>query len=226
MTTASTDRQRLKQAREVIHENRPDKGSSNAVYAAYVAVIAALVYGIPAVHAFFAFVDPAWTAQHLTGLQGALVLGGAGVGLLLLAYRLGSIRGPVVPDLPYLDQVAGSALDRAVVLRHQTEHTEMHGARPCQMPTIVSPPFKLSVCPVTNPAVTKYSMPCAISSGSAQRCKGIFFIRSRTASIPSFSIAIGLVTPPGAIAFTVILCGASSFAHDFVKPRIAAFAAQ
>jgi hypothetical protein len=117
MTTPSTDRQRLKQARGVIHEGRPDKGSSNAVYAAYVAVIASLVYGIPAVHAFFAFVDPAWTAQHLTGWQGVLVLGGAGVGLLLLAYRLGSVRGPVVPDLPYLDQVAGSAIDRALVLR-------------------------------------------------------------------------------------------------------------
>jgi hypothetical protein len=117
VTGPDSDRERLKQAREVIHEGRPDKGSSNAVYAAYVAVIASLVYGIPAVHAFFAFVDPAWTAQHLSGWQGVVVLGGAGVALLLLAYRLGSVRGPVVPDLPYLDHVAGSALDRALVLR-------------------------------------------------------------------------------------------------------------
>jgi hypothetical protein len=117
MSGPSTDRARLAQAREVIQGGLPDKGNSNAVYAAYVAVIASLVYGIPAVHAFFAFVDPAWTARHLTGWQGVLVLSAAGAGLVLLAYRLGSVRGPVVPDLPYLDHVASSPLDRALVLR-------------------------------------------------------------------------------------------------------------
>jgi hypothetical protein len=87
------------------------------VYAAYVAVISALVYGVPASHAFFEFVDPAWISRHLTGVQGVLVVGTVVVALLLLAHRLGHLRGPVVPDLPYLDHVAVSALDRAVVLR-------------------------------------------------------------------------------------------------------------
>lgn len=72
---------------------------------------------MPASHAFFEFVDPAWISRHLTGVQGALVGGAIVLALLLLAHRLGRIRGPVVPDLPYLDHVAVSALDRAVVLR-------------------------------------------------------------------------------------------------------------
>jgi len=111
------DRERLAQARRVIRGGLPEEGNGNAVYAAYVAVIASLVYGVPASHAFFEFVDPAWISRHLTGVQGALVAGTFVAALLLLAHRLGSVRGPVVPDLPYLDHVAVSALDRAVVLR-------------------------------------------------------------------------------------------------------------
>jgi len=113
----TTDRERLAQAREVIHGGEADRSASNAVYAAYVAVIASLVYGVPASRAFFIFVDPGWLSRHLTGVQGVLVIGAVVLGLVLLAYRVGSIRGPVVPDLPYLDHVASSALDRAVVLR-------------------------------------------------------------------------------------------------------------
>jgi len=113
----SGDRDRLAQARRVIRGGLPEEGNGNAVYAAYVAVIAALVYGVPASHAFFEFVDPAWISRHLTGVQGALLLVSFVVALLLLAHGLGHIRGPVVPDLPYLDHVATSALDRAVVLR-------------------------------------------------------------------------------------------------------------
>jgi hypothetical protein len=113
----SGDRERLAQARRVIRGGLPEEGNGNAVYAAYVAVISALVYGVPASHAFFEFVDPAWISRHLTGVQGVLVVGTVVVALLLLAHRLGHLRGPVVPDLPYLDHVAVSALDRAVVLR-------------------------------------------------------------------------------------------------------------
>lgn len=113
----TTDRDRLTQAREVIRGGLPAEGNGNAVYAAYVAVIASLVYGVPASRAFFEFVDPAWLSRHLTGVQGVLIVGAVVVALLLLAHRLGSVRGPVVPDLPYLDHVVVSGLDRAVVLR-------------------------------------------------------------------------------------------------------------
>jgi hypothetical protein len=113
----ATDRERLAQARRVIRGGLPEEGNGNVVYAAYVTLIASLVYGVPASRAFFEFVDPAWLSQHLTGVQGVLVIGGSIAGLWMLAHQLGTIRGPVVPDLPYLDHVAVSALDRAVVLR-------------------------------------------------------------------------------------------------------------
>ena len=111
----SLDTERLERAREVITGGRPT-GESNALYAVYVAVIAALSYGVPASQQFFRFLDPQWLAQHLTGLGGVAVLAAAAVALLALTFRAGRIRGPVVPDLPYLDHVATSPLDRAVVL--------------------------------------------------------------------------------------------------------------
>ncbi len=109
------DSGRLEQARQVITGGRPHT-ESNAVYAVYVAVIAAGAYGVPASQQFFKFVDPQWLAAHLTGLRGLVVIVGAAAGLLFLATRVGRIRGPVVPDLPFLDHVASSPLDRAVVL--------------------------------------------------------------------------------------------------------------
>ena len=113
----TSDRERLDEARRVIRGGLPESGNGNIVYAAYVAVIAALTYGVPASRAFFLFVDPAWISRHLTGLQGAVVVGALVVAVWLVGHRLGSLRGPVVPDLPYLDHVAVSGLDRAVVLR-------------------------------------------------------------------------------------------------------------
>src|SRR5689334_18813567 len=97
-----TDAERLEQARGVVRGERPAEGSGNVVYAAYVAVLASLPHGVPAARAFLLFVDPTWLSRHLTGVQGVLVVGGAVLALVLLAHRLGSLRGPVVPDLPYL----------------------------------------------------------------------------------------------------------------------------
>ncbi|MEP6797478.1 MAG: hypothetical protein ABI890_04980 [Lapillicoccus sp.] len=111
-----TDRERLQDARRVI-TGEDTQREGNALYVTYVAVIAAGAYGVPASQQFFRFLDPAWMAQHLTGVRGlaaGVVLAAA---LLLLAFRAGGIHGPVVPDLPYLDHVASSPLDRTVVLR-------------------------------------------------------------------------------------------------------------
>ena len=69
-----TDAERLEQARQVVRGERPPDGNGNVVYAAYVAVIASLTYGVPAARAFFLFVDPAWLSRHLTGVQGVLVV--------------------------------------------------------------------------------------------------------------------------------------------------------
>jgi hypothetical protein len=63
------------------------------------------------------FVDPPWLATHLGGIRGVLLGAVVLVAALALAYRLGGVRGPVVPPLPYLDTIAASPLDRALVLR-------------------------------------------------------------------------------------------------------------
>lgn len=112
----SADTERLSSAREVLVGDEPGRGG-NAVYAVYVAVIAAGAYGVPAAQAFFRAVDPAWIEARLGG-PGAIAVGAlALVAFLAFAYRAGRIRGPVVPDLPYLDTVAASPIDRNVVLR-------------------------------------------------------------------------------------------------------------
>ena len=114
--SSSEDADLLKDARRVISGDT-HQGEGNAVYAVYVAVIAAGAYGVPASQQFFRFLDPQWMADHLGGVQGLVVGLVAAAALLLLAFRTGGIRGPVVPELPYLDHVATSPLDRAVVLR-------------------------------------------------------------------------------------------------------------
>ena len=112
----STDAQWLAEAREVLAGEERQR-SQNAVYAVYVAVIAAGAYGVPAAQALLRFVDPEWLATHLGGVRGILLGAVALVAALVLAYRLGRVRGPVVPALPYLDTIATSPLDRALVLR-------------------------------------------------------------------------------------------------------------
>lgn len=112
----SDDTDQLASARRVITGDE-HQGEGNAVYVVYVAVVAAGAYGVPAAQQFFRFLDPAWMADHLTGVRGLLVGVAIVAALLLLAFRAGGVRGPVVPDLPYLDHVATSPIDRAVVLR-------------------------------------------------------------------------------------------------------------
>ena len=110
------DSELLGDARRII-TGEDHQGEGNALYVVYVAVIAAGAYGVPASQQFFRFLDPAWMAQHLTGVRGLAAGVVVAAALLGLAFRAGSFRGPVVPDLPYLDHVASSPLDRAVVLR-------------------------------------------------------------------------------------------------------------
>jgi hypothetical protein len=112
----SSDAERLAEAREIL-AGEVRQRSQNAVYAVYVAVIVAGAYGVPAAQALLRFVDPPWLATHLGGVRGVLLATLVLVVALALAYRLGRVHGPVVPPLPYLDTVATSPLDRALVLR-------------------------------------------------------------------------------------------------------------
>lgn len=106
----------LRSANEILAGDRRNR-ESNAVYAVYVAVIAAGAYGVPAAQAFFRVLDPEWMAAHLTGPSAVAIGGVTLAALLVIAYRAGKLRGPVVPDLAYLDIVAPSPIDRALVLR-------------------------------------------------------------------------------------------------------------
>ena len=112
----SSDRERLAEAREILAGEERQR-SQNAVYAVYVAVIVAGAYGVPAAQALLRFVDPPWLASHLGGARGVLLGAVVLAATLALAYRLGRVRGPAVPPLPYLDAIATSPLDRALVLR-------------------------------------------------------------------------------------------------------------
>lgn len=113
---SATDRQLLRRAQEIIYGDGSDQGGNNAVYAAYVAVIAAGTYGVPASHELFRFVDPHWLSAHASTPAGALVLVLAALGVLAAAVAGGGVHGPVVPPLPYLDFVLGSPIDRATAL--------------------------------------------------------------------------------------------------------------
>jgi len=112
----SRDADLLRDARHVITGER-DTGQHNVTYAIYVAVIAAASYGVPAAQAFFRFLDPQWLATHLAGYRGVALAAVLLLATVVFAFRAGRVRGPVVPDLPFLDHVATSPLDRAVVLR-------------------------------------------------------------------------------------------------------------
>lgn len=112
----SRDADLLRDAHHVITGER-DTGQHNVTYAIYVAVIAAASYGVPAAQAFFRFLDPRWLATHLAGYRGVVLAMALLVATVAFVFRAGRVRGPVVPDLPYLDHVATSPLDRAVVLR-------------------------------------------------------------------------------------------------------------
>jgi len=112
----AADRDRLRQVRAAILGNRPDESLSNALYPAYVAVIAAGAYGIPAAQQLFRSLDEKWLAAHAWTPVGALVAAAFTAFLLTLVWLVGRVHGPVVPPLPYLELVVASPMPRKVTL--------------------------------------------------------------------------------------------------------------
>src|SRR5665647_1672019 len=112
----SADKARLRQVRAAILGNRPDTSLSSTLYPAYVAVIAAGSYGVPAAQQLFRSFDRQWLAEHVWtpgGAVGAAILAAL---LLTLVRLVGRVHGPVVPPLPYLDLVVASPMPRQVTL--------------------------------------------------------------------------------------------------------------
>ena len=96
---------------------RREKGRKQAWYGAYVAFLGALAYGFPVAQAVFRTTDPAWLREQLTSpvALGGVVLSIAGI--LWALYSAGSVRGPVVPPLPWIDHVVTTPVDRALAVR-------------------------------------------------------------------------------------------------------------
>lgn len=87
------------------------------LYALYVTAFLLITYGVTLAHAFFMTQDPQWLREQITSWRGALVL------LVLVgvavasAWRAGRVRGPVVPELPWIDLVVPGPVDRTITLR-------------------------------------------------------------------------------------------------------------
>lgn len=112
----SEDRERLEDAIHVLHGEEGTGTIRRLLYAFYLVVVLGGVYGFNLLRATLVTSDPAWLAQVASvwgGLAGLALL----AAILLLARWVGGVRGPVVPQLPFIDSVVASGLDRAVVLR-------------------------------------------------------------------------------------------------------------
>jgi hypothetical protein len=110
------DRQQLRQVRAAILGDRPDTSRNDTLYPAYVAVIAAGAYGIPAAQQLFRSLDGKWLAAHAWTPVGAIVVVSVAASFLALISLVGRVHGPVVPPLPYLELVVASPLPRKVTL--------------------------------------------------------------------------------------------------------------
>lgn len=114
---ARADRDRLRAAEDLIYGDGLKAVRRQWWYAAYVAVLMALVDGFPVLQALARTGDPKALADLVSGPRAAAVATLTALVLVVLAYRLGRVRGPVVPVPAYLELVATSPLDRAEVLR-------------------------------------------------------------------------------------------------------------
>lgn len=86
-------------------------------YALYLAALLLVTYGVTLAHAFFLTQDPEWLREQVASWRGVLVLAVVvGIGLVA-AWRMGRVRGPVLPPLPWIDLVASGPVDRAITLR-------------------------------------------------------------------------------------------------------------
>lgn len=109
----SDSRQRLHRARSVVLGATPPGTWRTAGYAVYVAVLVAAVNAFPLAQAMTRLIDLEALGAALSTPAGRLGLLGALALVTFGAWRLGRVHGPVVPDLPYVDLIVTSPIDRA-----------------------------------------------------------------------------------------------------------------
>lgn len=115
-----SDTARMHRVREVLARGGRRGSWQNAAYAVYVAVLFALFWGLPFTQQALRGVDPEpWRAAADGSSPAAVTAWFVGVvgTLAVVAWLLGRVRGPIAPDLSYIDLVVASPLDRALTLR-------------------------------------------------------------------------------------------------------------
>ena len=114
---SAANAERYADTRHVLHGPDGPGVLRTVLYATYVGALLAATYGYTVARGIFATSDREWLRSVLLSPGAALALGAAVVGVVLVAFRAGQVRGPVVPPLPWTDLVVTSALDRPLVLR-------------------------------------------------------------------------------------------------------------
>ncbi|PKW27610.1 hypothetical protein [Phycicoccus duodecadis] len=114
--TDGDGRHRLRDAEHVLHGPEGSGAWRRLLYAVYVVALLAGLYGFTIVRALVEVVGPTWRAQGLVGPIAAAA-GALLVALLALGHLAGRRRGPVTPDLPWIEHVVASSVDRRLTLR-------------------------------------------------------------------------------------------------------------
>lgn len=114
--TRAQDRDRLADAAYVLHGEAGSGTIRRLLYALYLVLIFGGVYGFNLLRAMLVTADQGWVDSLASG-WGVLALLATVLVAGTIAVRAGRTRGPVVPQLPYIDTVVTAAIDRALVLR-------------------------------------------------------------------------------------------------------------
>ena len=107
----------LGQADWIIGGEAARAARKQGLYAGYVLVLFAAVYGFPLIQALFRTTDQAVLRDQIASPAGVGVLAAAIAAVLAAALWAGRIRGPVVPPLPWIDLVLAAPIDRALAVR-------------------------------------------------------------------------------------------------------------
>ncbi len=120
MVTLSSDEARLGRVREVLARGGQRGSWHNVGYAVYVAALFGLVWGLPLAQQALRAADPGpWRAAAQGSSPVAVTAWSIGIvaTLATLAWLGGRVRGPIAPDLSYIDLVVASPLDRLLTVR-------------------------------------------------------------------------------------------------------------
>lgn len=113
----SVDGDRLADAVHVVHGEGGAGALQRLLYGVYVSAILGATYGFTLARGLFTTSEPAVLRDELTSPTALVVAVAVVVLWLALARSAGRTRGPVVPPLPWTDQVVTTSLDRTLVLR-------------------------------------------------------------------------------------------------------------